>query len=604
MSLEPAIAKRPPRVPLLLCVLLLLFGALMLDSARRIRKHRREVAARVYSQDRFVDASVTLRVVVADAVNGEHLLGPNLPKVRALREHQLGGVIDTHAKPPRIDPDRERKPVIWYCSEDQEPVILHGDGEPLGLLVYGSEGAGKTAALVMWLYCRWMEFLGQHGAQIGCSAPTDKRVRVVLDELRKWWPTTGRPKRNKPPELRWGVYRASDGIMRMVDGTLIRFGSTYQQSAAQGSRWQGFNLWACASDEFQDSLNDADNITARGRAAPKGRYKRLCTATAKDDPIWRSFRDQLLQAIDAITNKTLWQVRKLLADRSPFVDPSFWARMRASLSPREARRRLGAEDLPPERATYPTWDRKGNLVVIPDIGWTDVTAIELAPYALNATVLGGHDPGSLCDVTLLLKAFVRSYEAYRRGLEMPMWIVVDEITTEGTKDVHVKAVLEVVRRRWKCNLLDRHNRLVDGGSRLFVRCDPAGEAEDKPDQSVYTIWRQYGVDIAPALWSKANPTRHGKLDKNAGINLVATLLCNADGLRRLFVACTVDDRGISVECAPKLVYALETSERDLAGKAERQLKRKGDVSHWPAALRYALWLLEKPRLPFIERRTS
>lgn len=572
----------------------------MRESARKIRKHRREVAAQVFAHDRFVDASVRLCVVVADEVTGEQLL-PDKPKLRIVREHQLGGVIDTHANPPRIDRSRKANPLTWYCSEDQEPVILHGDETELGQLVYGSEGAGKTFALVAWVYCRWIEFLGAHGAQIGVTAPTERRMTVVLEELAKWWPrrTTGRGKRT---ELRWGAYRAGDGTMRMVDGTLIRFVSTYQQSAAGGSRMQGFNLWACGSDEMQDSLNVADDIVARGRAAPNGRYKRLCTATAKDDPTWRSYRDQLDQALDEHGRK-LWVRRTLLGERSPFVPPSFWAKMRASISEREAKRRMGAEDVPPERATYPTWSRKDHLIDI-DPAWTDVTADELAPFTPNATVLGGHDPGSLLDVTLLLKAYVRSYTAYQRGAELPMWVVVDEITTTGTKDVHVREVLDVVRSRFKCNLLDRHGRLVEGGARLFMRCDPAGDADDKPDMTVYTIWRQHGIEIRPAAWSRNDNTKHGRIDKNAGIDVINTLFCNADKLRRLFVARVVDGRGIRVECAPKLVHALETSERDLAGKAETQLKRKGDVSHWPAALRYALWLIEKPRLPFAGRRAS
>jgi hypothetical protein len=43
------------------------------------------------------------------------------------------------------------------------------------------------------------------------------------------------------------------------------------------------------------------------------------------------------------------------------------------------------------------------------------------------------------------------------------------------------------------------------------------------------------------------------------------------------------------------VEALEMSERDEAGKAEAQKKGASDLSHWPAALRYALWPYERVR---------
>jgi hypothetical protein len=77
--------------------------------------------------------------------------------------------------------------------------------------------------------------------------------------------------------------------------------------------------------------------------------------------------------------------------------------------------------------------------------------------------------------------------------------------------------------------------------------------------------------------------------KDAGIEMVCRLLCNANGKSRLFI--DVDSRGLPV--APNLVRALELSERDLEGKAETQRKGAADLSHWTAALRYALYPLER-----------
>lgn len=77
--------------------------------------------------------------------------------------------------------------------------------------------------------------------------------------------------------------------------------------------------------------------------------------------------------------------------------------------------------------------------------------------------------------------------------------------------------------------------------------------------------------------------------------MVNSLIRNANGLSRLFVA--VDER--KRPCAPLLVESLELSERDEAGKAETQKKSNkgpgGDLSDFPAALRYALWQVERIR---------
>jgi hypothetical protein len=577
----------------------------------RLNQHHRELVDEVYAQDRYVDISVLLRTVVADP-NGEELI-PGKPKLRVVREQVFGGWVDTKLDTPRlVERDEDLCPVVWYCSEEQEPIVRHGNDVqplftvgtaptladvPLGQLVYGSEGAGKTTTLVMWIYFRWLELLGgKHW--IGVSSPTEPRLlKTVFKEFTAFWPAD------------WYSYSVSEGIATLVDDTTLLFASTTQQSAEQGSRWQGFNLAAHAGDEFQDSLNVADDIEMRGRSAPNGRYKRLITATAKDSPDWRTFRDRMLEAKDE-SGAAQWIKRTLYGERSPFVPASFWIKRRASLSPREAKRRLDAMDLPPERATYPTWDREKNMIVVPDIaGWRDITAAELAQFTgEQRVVLTGHDPGNLVDVSLFLKEYaISTAEAKRIGAPTvthdldgnvirgvgppPIWVVHDEISTcDDSHDAHILEVLKLARERWQCNLRNRAGQIE--GPQIFVRADPAGDNDNKTDMTVYTQWRNHGVDIRPAVYSRVNPTKHGRVPRDPGIEVVNTLLCNSYGERRLFIAKKAD----GTPAAPRLVAAIETSERDLAGKAETQLKRKGDVSHWPAALRYALWLIERPRL--------
>lgn len=546
----------------------------------RLRKHERDLRARVRAPDRFVDIGVRLCVVVADP-DGEELL-PDKPRLRVLRSRTFGGILDTQANPPRLVAPT-RNPRVWYCSEDQYPVIVHADSDPLGQLVYGSEGAGKTAALVMWLYMRWLEHLGT-GAEIGITAPTNRRINLVVRELRKLWPRS------------WYRYRKSTKLIEFVDGCTAQIVSTHQQSTDDGSPIQGFTWVAAAGDETQDSVDAHEDIESRGRGAPRGRYKQLRTATAKDDPKWRTLRDQLDHARDG-AGRELWIRRTLLGRRSPFVAAEFWEAKRGSMSAREFRRRVEAQDVGPERATYPEWSRDLNMIAVPDIGWEDVTTQELSPWGYQLAVLVGHDPGTLVDVSLLLKAYRRSAKDDR-----PIWVIRGEVNTEeSTKDVHVMQVLETVRTRWRCNLLDRQGRPVEGGARILVRADPADPVgandSNRPHVSVYTTWRRHGVLIHPATYSRAGDT-HGRVPKNAGIEVINTLICDAAKQRRLFVERLPDGS----PAAPRFVAAIETSQRDLAGKAEQQRKNAQDVSHWPAAARYALWTIERPRLKALAER--
>jgi hypothetical protein len=256
--------------------------------------------------------------------------------------------------------------------------------------------------------------------------------------------------------------------------------------------------------------------------------------------------------------------------------------MRQSMSPREFARRVLAQDVGPERMTYPTWDREHNLLRVPDIGWPDVTSAVLAPWGSNFGALVGHDPGSLFDVSLILKAYGSPLR--------PLWVVVGEVTTEQTTtEQHVAELLKVARGDFGLNVLDRHGKPATAC--MLVRADPYGNNDSKPHRSCYTIFRNAGIVIHPAAYSEEGD-KPGRVPKNEGIEVVCSLLCNAADERRLFVA--RDERGLPV--APRLVKALESSERDLAGKAETQRKDEHDQSHWPAALRYALWAVERPRL--------
>ena len=514
---------------------------------------------------------VLLRVVVQDPTGEELVFGK--PKLRVLREHQRGGVVDTRARPPKfVGPSR--RPQVWYCGEAQEQLVLHPDSEPPRLLVYGAMGAGKTEVLSMWAWLQIIALTGT-GLQVGLVAPVQERAEMIRDAMI----------RRAPQE--WFQWREGKQLFRFANGVTGKLVSTHVASAAEGSRIQGYNWAVCASDEIQDSVAADADVEARGRAAPGGNFKRLATCTPKDDPSWRSFADERKKS-------DLWGFKRMEGITNPFVPPEYWERMRLSgISLRDYQRRALGMDLGPERAVYPTWSRDENLRPVPAIGARDVTAEVLGRLfpGSNYTVLVGHDPGQLCNASEILKAYLLA------GDDVPTWWVVDEVTTDSTTtEQHAHALIRRLQSRWRVNEVDRKGRPVDGGARAHVRVDPHSKihtnSDAKPDENVIKVLRNLGLDARPAAYSQVNPTEPGVIPREAAIEMIVGLLCSASGKRRLFVAC--DDR--HQPAAPRLVEALETMERDEGGRSERERKRKGeDRSHWPAALRYALWVLEQPR---------
>jgi hypothetical protein len=540
----------------------------------------RDFQEEVQAGDRFIDVGAVITVVRADPKGTALIPGRDIKLTAVGKPHEFGGVVDTRAERPRIV-GRSRAPAHWFCSEEQWQIIRHAETEPLGQLVVGSEGAGKTTCGVLWTYLRWMENLGEF-REGGITAPTETRLGLVLRELFLSFPQ------------QWYRFQSSTNIVTLCDGTRLRAVSTYQQSESQGSRIQGFNWSWCFRDEAQDQVRVHADIEARGRSAKAGRFKQLGTATAKDDSEWRTLRDQLVESGH-------WVRRTLLGPRSPFVDPSHWERTKLTMSAREYKRRVLAQDVPPETAVYPEWNRETGLITPQDLGWTDVTRHELRGAGPNHTMLVGHDPGLTVDVSLFMRAYVtsRNEQNYHAGRVRPFWVVLGELNTErSTTEAHITKLLESVRERWQLNLLDRRGRVTSEVNQILVHADPAGNTDTRTDKSVYTQFANAQIRCRPAAWN-SDHTGHGRVPREAGVELVNTLLCNAAGERRLFVARNADGS----PAAPMLVKALEQSERDEAGRAENSRKGKGDVTHWPAALRYALWAIERPRLQLQARES-
>ena len=559
-------------------------AVLAMTASISVRERRAEKALeRAASVDR-VDMGVTLHVV-RQRTDGEKVTEPT-PDV-IVRTHHLGGMVQIGGAPvgwnraKQGDPPRafycgpSESPVVWMCSVDQEPLILH-DNDPKWTLIQGSEGAGKTVVLVMWSAVRVLENVGRRVTG-GLSIPTGPRFRAVREEIDRLWPSD------------W--YRWRDREHRFVfhAGPRIQIVSAVQKSKKSGSGLQGDSLEWCASDEMQDHFALEADIMSRGRGSR--RYLRLCTSTSKDLTEWRDHRTK-------VQTSPLWTFKRMIGLDSPFVARSYWDEYRASgtVTEREWRRRILAEDVGPERQVYFTWKRShandapANLAPIPN-GAVDVTARELRPWGRNVTVLAGHDPGLRQHVTVFLKA----YEIPGKD-KAPRWFVVGEVTSpESTIHSHVQAVKETASKRWACiPAPDRFGQVDPTAATMLVRIDPATQAgEDHPGEDVFRAWRVAGLQAKPANYAPGT-TRGSPLKKRQRIDLLNTLMCataTVGEVRRLFVEMR-DGKPV----APMLVKALETMETNEAGKAEAERKDADDLSHWPAAVGFALWLIESRRL--------
>jgi hypothetical protein len=527
---------------------------------------------------RHVDLGIEIRVVRADSGGREYLRGK--PPLRVIRREQVGGRWDCTLR--RFDgPARRWR--VWYLSERQAAIVLGDDPVHTRVLLYSAEGGGKTVTGAMWAIVQVLR-LAAAGVFVagGATAPTHARLQTLVKAVCERIPTD--TAKDRRPGA-WATYYSDEGELRFVTGHVVQFRATKRASAATGSPVQGFTWGWSLDDELQDTVeNGADpDIEARLRGAKVSR--RLGTATAKDSPLWRSFRDSKLATPD-------WSIERIRFDENPFVWADHWDRMRRNVSAREWQRRGLAMDVGPERMTYTAWDRAQNLRPVPQLGAEDVTRTVLSPWGPRFAVLVGHDPGKLCDVSLVLQAF------QMRGQSRPSWWVRDELTTDQTTtEQHVKALLQRLRDRWQCNQLDWRGNASSDGPVALVRADPysnSGNDSSRPDRSVYTLFRKGGIpSILPAaMKASTSENKAATVPVDAGIGMVNGLLCNADGERRLFVECDENRQPL----APRLVEAIEMSERDGDGYAERQKKDRHDLSHWCAALRYALWAIERPRM--------
>lgn len=508
-----------------------------------------------------VDLGIELRVVKQDLEGGKEVI-PGKPPVTVLRTHHFGGLFDIRSC-EWVGESKKR--VVWYCSEAQERLLLHGEDLPNRLLVYGSRGSGKTRTLAMWLVLRTWEFLPLARSRriaIGATAPTADRRKEIIHYLRELCPK------------RWYQFFSKDCVFVFASRANVELHSTHRRSSELGYSFDGASWVASACDEFQYSTAANGVIESRGRDAPRGEYKRFCTATAQESAKWRRFRDSL---------KKGWSIEKLLAHTNAFVWPEFFKELKEQLTPREYARIVLAEDVGPERMVYPTLSLTDNVRPIPNIGAEDVTGEILSTWNRRATILVGHDPGSFRDVSILLKAYKLPNQ-----LRHAWFIVGEVVTVETTAEEHFIMLKRTLQRDWGISYPD------PASPQALVRYDPHTREKigSNPDRSIQIQGRNVGLDVRPGNFNGSKPAR---IPKEAGIEVISRLFRTADGSRRLFFACDSSGRPL----APKTLEAFSLSERDEYGRAEINRKtnqsKESDYSDFTAPVRYALWIIEKPR---------
>ncbi len=530
---------------------------MVLPPSTATSRQKRRIEELCSSDDsRFIDFGVKI-ICVRKGASGTVPPGTNLPRlVKGKRKPVfLGGRWDRILG--RFVEGRCRY-VTWLVGKKQYDILV-GRRVRRNSLLYSAEGAGKTVLMAMWV---WVQILTAAvagvGGTVGATAPTGKRLGTLVKAVTDLAPV-GTSRQHIPGE--WGTLKVDDNDLHVGTGRhWIQFRSTKKQSGELGSPIQGWN-WGlgAAIDECQDSIAAYGDIVARLRAGKEAPI--MATATAKDSPLWRNWRDSLSEN---------WTIHRLRYTDTPFVHDSHWEMMQEECSPREWRRRGLAMDVGPERMTYNTWERAANLGPIPS-GAIDVTEEVLSRYGEKFLVLVGHDPGNAKDVSVLLKAYRVPGEKRHR------WYVVGEVTTDrSTTEVHIVSLRKALHE-FGCD-----PELDEG--RPMIKLDPTAEKD------IYVIFRKAKLKAKPA---EVNPKtdRAATIAKESRIRMVCSLFCNAKGIRRLHVA--KNDNGAIA--APKTVESIELSERDAAYEAEKDRKGDTDPTHWMTATGYALWGEEKPR---------
>jgi hypothetical protein len=440
-------------------------------------------------------------------------------------------------------------------------------------------GAGKTEILVRAAARLGNEFCS---AKIGMVAPTTSKLGTVFEKFCRILPNDWIVQIRERPML-------EPPFVMLINRVKYQFMTASAPSKQKGTQIHGQD-WVAAFIDEEEQVSDTAiyDVLSRGRDAPAGWYPVMSTCTISDDPDFRA-------RYAKYKNDPNVTVYPMAITANPWVEQEYIDSMRRQMPPREFAQRFLAQEQPPARATYVNFDRDVHIRPLPEIGALDITRKVIgADYGI------GHDPGELCDVSMVLKCYeLRSVEAGRRFVER-VWFVIGELTTERTTtEEHAAKLVAYLNDKFGAHRLhqlkDGTLELEEDSPTVTIRADPkGGSSKGVTSTATYRHFQKLLFDIRPAQYKRTtNPKlahHHGTLMINDRIECINTLLLSAAGRTRLYLL--ADGQGNPV--AEKLAQALEMSQRDEYGRPEMQRKDTHDMSHWPSGTAYLLWPYEKP----------
>jgi len=480
----------------------------------------------------------------------------------------VGGVWDglLHEWTDAAAPESPEDVVTFPISPHQVEAVWFREMPVKRIMLLGGPGSGKTLALAhrsllhggglidRRSYLTW----GMVGATTERVLDPFYRDMFGLDGEPGFVPEAWILDKNSDPKGTGGIYAL------LVNHCRFSFMTAQEQSKRAGSKVQG-KTWDGGSIDETQSVHDRvqADVDERGRAAGV-RFQVGETAT-------RIGTGHFELRLETYKESKYKRIIRLNPFDNVFVHPAHYERLRGDYSAAEYRRRILAEDVAREHLVYSAFNYAESVRPAPrgERGRRhplDVTR-QLTGERFNGSAYDwvvGTDFGSLCTVSMWLKAFRDP-----KSGDTLWWIMHETTSGSHTKaDAHAKKLVQVA------NPAD-----------FIVVADPGINTKDV-DKSDYELTKRQGVNIRPAHFEPVI-VRHR-------VNMLDALLGDANGVRRLFVDCSMNN-GAKVIAAPKFVQSCLTQTYSEDGHPEKVRKDYSDPTHWPAAVSYGVWPWEQLR---------
>jgi len=421
-------------------------------------------------------------------------------------------------------------------------------------LALGSPGGGKSEGIIK---CAIALALWHPGKMGGVVAPTRARIRIVWEKLLK----------SLPP--RWiANVRPGDHEILLANGALIQCFAAKRQGRNAGSPFAG-NDWFWAVEDEQQDIDDESlaEVDARGRV--NAHYQIFSSATNEG---YGSFQRRI-KHYDLSPHH---EVVRIAGPENTFTELAFWENLRAQWDAETYRRKVLCEDVPIEGRVYPAFSTAENAKPRPVpslVGRaSDITpTVTLDRYGQAYRFVVGVDFGLRVNASVILQCYRSPGDIGDAPADRQWWVVGEVVTENKTPDWHASAVIEWFRARGESQA-------------SFIAITGQDSNSSQPDKSDFVMFRNHGINITRASYSKRVQVQHR-------FAMVNALLHAADGKRRLFL--DVDKNG---QIIPKRTHdSFEGLRLNAMDKPETYGKgtRGGeDLTHYTDALGYALFPFE------------